>query len=167
MKTTPFIAAAALGLGLLAACGKSERPVDGSSPEAYQAWFARESDMLPDDQKPILREAEQEIRLNIMAHTHVSGADSITTEFLQKVDGMTAHQFMVTGLNDRIARLTDFRDEAKRLVDTNSKIVGANPESTAVLNNTLDQQREALQKTEDQLASTRADLAKISAGGNP
>lgn len=164
MKTPPLIAAAPLAFLLLAACGGGrvwDRKVDGSDKDAYDAWYQRTTELLPEGDAPILKEAEQEIHLDIMGHSDLHGEDAINDAYLTQVNGKTVLQLIDLGLHDRLTRLGAFRDEAKRLIATNSQITGANQASTDKLNSIVEQQKDALDKTEADIASTQADLARI------
>lgn len=127
--------------------------------EAYGKWADAVNDKLPPDLVPIFKEAQQEIRLNIMGDDQlkVQGDDQINPIFLQRVNGQTPRQIMVMGENDRIARLTGFCDEAKRLIKNNSKL------DTDQARNAVEQEQEALDHTQAALVTTRAELEKASA----
>jgi len=147
-----------------AGCGPaSEQKVSARSQDDYQRWFSQTSDKLPPDDARILQTAQQEIRLEIMAHSDAKGAEAIGDAFRQKVDGLTVRQMMALGLKDRIARLKAEHDEAQKLYDDNSKIQTkpGDEASAAYVSTRVQEDLHRAQKSAADLAATQADLDRI------
>jgi len=146
----------------LAGCGPAtDDKANARNATEYSIWSSTTLEHLPPDDARVFQEAQQEIKLYLMAHSSATGSAAIEREFLAKVDGLTAHQLMIQGLQDRLQRLQSEHDEAKRLYDQNSKLITRNEASAAVLASRVNEDKERVDKSDVQLAATRADLDRI------
>ncbi len=167
MRNAPFARWCLPGAVLLfAACGStSDQKVEASSQVAYDNWFARQSESLGSDKARVLRLAQQEIKLNLMATGNASGSAAIGEAYLRKVDGLTTRQLMELGLQDRITRLTADRDAARQLLDQNSHLQAREGSERAAANlaSHLEEEKNRVEKDEADLSAARSDLAQVQA----
>jgi hypothetical protein len=157
-----------IGLAFLiftaAGCGPaSGGKISVRSQRDYDDWFNSTSAKLSPDDARILTTAQQEIKLELMAHGSASGPEAIGDAYFQKINGLTVHDMMVLGLNDRLARLKLEHDEAQRLLGDNSKIHAraGDDASAAYVAGRVQEDRQREEKSAAQLAATRADLDRI------
>ncbi len=153
---------AALLLLAFSGCGQPlDDKITARNQNEYSIWASNTLVHLPPDDARVFQEAQQEIKLSIMAHSSATGSEAINQEYLDKIDGLTAHQVMVLGLEDRLQRLQLEHDEAKKLLDQNSTLITRDEKSAAYLASRLNEDKERVDKSEAQLFSTRADLDRI------
>jgi hypothetical protein len=154
-----------LGTLIWPGCGAAtDEKANARNQTEYDIWSSNVAAHLSLDDVRVFQQAQQEIRLYIMGHTSASGSEAIGNAFLLKVDGLTVKQLMVLGLQDRIKRLTDQRNEAKTLYDQNSAIKtnGGDETSANYLAGRVAEDRQRLDKSNADLAATQADLDRIS-----
>jgi hypothetical protein len=153
---------AALLLLAFAGCGQPlDDKITARNQVEYGIWASNTLEHLSPDDARVFQEAQQEIKLFIMAHSSATGSEAINQEYLEKVDGLTAHQVMVQGLEDRMQRLQSEHDEAKKLYDFNSSLITRNEASAAILASRIDEDKARADKSAAQLFSTQADLDRI------
>lgn len=156
------ITSAALLLATLAGCGQSsDDKVTARNPAEYGIWASTTLEHLPPDDARVFQEAQQEIKLFIMAHSSATGSDAIDQAFLAKVGGLTVHQLMIQGLQDRLQRLQTEHDEAQKLYEQNSKMRSHGDASAALLASRVNEDKERADRSAAQLAATQSDLDRI------
>jgi len=157
-------APAALLILTLSGCGQpTDDKITARNQNEYGIWASETLVHLSPDQARIFQEAQQELKLEIMATTKATGSDAINDAFLAKVDGLTAHDVMVKGLEARLHRIQLEHDEAEKLFDENSKI-RTKPDddaSASYLASRVNEDRERVNRAQSQLAATQADLHLI------
>jgi hypothetical protein len=159
-RSTP--ASILVALLAFAGCNRpaTEQKVDASSLTSYQLWLDQASGSLSPEQLQRVKQAESDIKLDVMAHGTGSGSDAVFQEFAAQINGKTVHEMIVLGLQDRIKRITADRDEAQRLYDDNSKI-RAKPGDEASANYIsvrVNEDKERMTRDNQQLEEAQSEL---------
>jgi hypothetical protein len=158
---TRFLPATLLVL-TLAGCGQpTDDKITARNQNEYSIWASQTLVHLSPPDAAVFQQAQQELKLDIMAHSSASGSDAINQAYLDKVNALTAHDVMVQGLQARLRRLQTEHDEAQKLYDANSKIRTADDASAAVVASRVTEDRQRADRAQTQITATQADLDRI------
>jgi hypothetical protein len=159
-----FRAILALGSFVCAGChGPMESRVTARSALSYATWSFRVQSEIDPAAAPLLRQAETEIKLHLMATAAATGAEGVEAAFLKAADGLTLRQLLQLGVGRRIDRLKDDQVQYSRNLAQTERVRARDGDrlSADYLVAARAEDRTDLIRTEKDLAEAQAQLVRV------
>lgn len=144
-----------------------EQRIQARTAVSFEMWKRDALIKLETPERTAFDDAVQEIRFRITAKGIASGSDPVDEALRLEIDGKKARDVILDGLETKLTRLSYDRDEMNRIILSNSRLKTkpGDDDSAAVLNDSRNRQNKAREKLEAEIATVKAQLARLRQSG--